>query len=117
MNAPAADNRDPSTVQAPTHQPINVVGIENPLSIKIGGAEFTPGGFVDLTGIFRSRERWHSGLGTNFTSLPLQQHVARWDDSRSSALRDKARVCHLKVDAQPGIHGCNRLLRKRFQRL
>ncbi len=48
---------------------INIVAPENPLAIKIGRAEFTPGGFVDLTGIFRSADVG-SGLGTNFTILP-----------------------------------------------
>src|SRR5579872_1864992 len=33
-------------------QPTNIVTVANPVSIKIGGANFTPGGFVDLTGIF-----------------------------------------------------------------
>src|SRR5579871_5402538 len=35
-------------------QPTNIVTVPNPVSIRIGGADFTPGGFVDLTGIFRS---------------------------------------------------------------
>ncbi|HSM85707.1 MAG TPA: hypothetical protein VLT16_06125 [Candidatus Limnocylindrales bacterium] len=41
---------------------------ESPLSFRIGGAEFTPGGFMDLTGIFRSTNV--GSLGTNFFSIP-----------------------------------------------
>jgi hypothetical protein len=40
-----------------------------PLSIKIGSAEFTPGGFVDMMDVYRSTNVG-SGIGTTFTSIP-----------------------------------------------
>jgi hypothetical protein len=39
-----------------------------PLSFKIGRADFTPGGFLDMTGIFRSTNV--GGIGTSFGSIP-----------------------------------------------
>jgi hypothetical protein len=42
---------------------------ESPLSFKIGGAEFTPGGFMDFTTIFRSTNT--GNLGTNFFTIPF----------------------------------------------
>jgi hypothetical protein len=42
----------------------------SPLSFRIGGAEFTPGGFVDLSAIFRSTNVG-SGIGTSFGAIPF----------------------------------------------
>lgn len=42
----------------------------SPLSFELGPAEFTPGGWADLTGIFRSTDIG-SGTGTSFGSIPL----------------------------------------------
>lgn len=42
---------------------------ESPLSIKIGGAQFTPGGFMDFTVFGRSTELG-SGVGSSFGSIP-----------------------------------------------
>jgi hypothetical protein len=42
---------------------------ESPLSFKLGPAEFTPGAWADLTGIFRSTDIG-SGTGTTFGSIP-----------------------------------------------
>jgi hypothetical protein len=80
-------------------QSINIVGPENPLSIKIGGATFTPGGFVDLTGIFRSRDVG-SGLGTNFTILPYANTLPLGQLSEFRFTGQGSRLS-LKVDAQP----------------
>ena len=41
---------------------------ESPLFFKIGGAEFYPLGFMDLTGIYRSTNL--GGIGTSFGSIP-----------------------------------------------
>jgi hypothetical protein len=41
----------------------------SPLSFKFGPAEFTPGAWADLTGIFRSTDIG-SGTGTSFGSIP-----------------------------------------------
>jgi len=43
---------------------------ESPLSVKIGGAEFTPGGFMDFTTVFRSTNVG-SGIGTSFGGVPF----------------------------------------------
>jgi hypothetical protein len=48
---------------------------ESPLSFRIGGAEFTPGGFMDFTSIFRSTNTGNPG-GTNFFAIPFSNTVA-----------------------------------------
>jgi hypothetical protein len=47
---------------------------ESPLSFRIGGAEFTPGGFMDFTSIFRTTNT--GNLGTNFFAIPYSNTVA-----------------------------------------
>jgi hypothetical protein len=47
---------------------------ESPLSFKIGGAEFTPGGFMDFTAIFRSENTGNPG-GTNFFAIPFSNTI------------------------------------------
>jgi hypothetical protein len=59
---------------------------ESPLSFKIGGAEFTPGGFVDFQNIFRSTNASNgssifsqdngNSIGTNFGVIPFSNTVA-----------------------------------------
>ncbi len=46
-----------------------------PLSIKIGNATFTPGGWADFTALYRTTDVG-SGLGTSFRLHPFQQHGA-----------------------------------------
>jgi hypothetical protein len=47
---------------------------DSPLSIPFGKASLTPGGWVDFTAIFRSRDVG-SGLGTAFASIPFSDTV------------------------------------------
>jgi len=47
---------------------------ESPLSFRIGGADFTPGGFLDLTVFWRSTNVG-SGYGTNFFSIPFANAI------------------------------------------
>lgn len=47
---------------------------ESPLSFRIGGAEFTPGGFLDLTAFWRNTNVG-SGYGTNFFSIPFANTI------------------------------------------
>src|SRR5262245_28616199 len=47
---------------------------ESPLSFKIGGAEFTPGGFVDFENIFRSTNTTNV-TATNFGAIPFSNTV------------------------------------------
>jgi len=98
LNAPNAA----SDVNAPPqnqNKPINIVSPENPVSLKIGAANFTPGGFVDLTGIFRSRDVG-SGLGTNFTTIPYANTLPLGQLSEFRFTGQGSRLS-LKVDAQP----------------
>jgi hypothetical protein len=48
---------------------------ESPLSVKIGGAEFTPGGFMDFTVFGRSTDLG-SGIGSSFGSIPYSNTTA-----------------------------------------
>jgi hypothetical protein len=96
---PASDSSIASLQDPQNKQPINIVAPENPLSIKIGGATFTPGGFVDLTGIFRSRDVG-SGLGTNFTILPYANNLPLGQLSEFRFTGQGSRLS-LKVEAQP----------------
>ena len=41
----------------------------SPLSFNIGNAKFTPGGFMDLTNFFRTKDMG-SGIGSSFNSIP-----------------------------------------------
>ncbi len=45
-----------------------------PLSFKIGGAEFFPLGFMDLTGVYRTTNL--GGIGTSFGSIPFNNTAA-----------------------------------------
>lgn len=45
-------------------------GQRSPLSFRIGDADFTPGGFMDFTALFRSTNVG-SGIGTSFGSIPF----------------------------------------------
>lgn len=110
----AALAADSASIQAPTAyalvaptqrdshpQPaINIVVPDRPVSFKIGGADFTPGGFVDLTGIFRSADVG-SGLGTNFTILPYNNALPLGRLSEFRFTGQGSRLS-LKVDAHPG---------------
>lgn len=48
---------------------------ESPLSIRIGGTEFTPGGFVDFQNIFRTVNTGNV-IGTNFGAIPFGNTAA-----------------------------------------
>jgi len=48
---------------------------ESPLSFRIGGADFTPGGFVDFENIFRSTNTGNAAA-TSFGSIPFSNTTA-----------------------------------------
>ncbi len=48
---------------------------ESPLSFRIGGTEFTPGGFVDFENIFRSTNTGNT-TATTFGGIPFSNQVA-----------------------------------------
>ncbi len=71
----------------------------NPLSFQIGGMQFTPGGFLDFTAVYRSTAVG-SGIGTNFASIPYNNTTAgQLSEFRESA--QNSRVT-LKVSGNRG---------------
>src|SRR5260370_35214682 len=72
----------------------------SPLSFKIGAAEFTPGGFLDITSFTRTTNVG-SGIGTSFGSIPYNNQVpaARLTESHLSAPNSRL---SLKVHSQLG---------------
>ncbi|HEX4605033.1 MAG TPA: hypothetical protein VH724_13625 [Candidatus Angelobacter sp.] len=48
---------------------------DSPLSFRIGGTDFTPGGFVDFQNIFRTVNTGNV-IGTNFGAIPFSNTVA-----------------------------------------
>ena len=75
----------------------NNTGEHSPLSFKIGDALFTPGGFMDFAGIFRTTGTGN-GIGTTFNSLPYNNNlpIAGTNETRFSAQNSRI---SLKVDA------------------
>ena len=51
----------------------------SPLQIKIGSAYITPVGFMDFTGVWRSKTGG-SGIGTNFASIPYNTGGTNFND-------------------------------------
>jgi len=65
---PVASAAAPSP--SPAQQPQNAeTAPASPLSFNIGNAKFTPGGFMDLTNFFRTKDMG-SGIGSSFNSIP-----------------------------------------------
>jgi len=61
----------------------------SPLSFHIGGADFTPGGFLDFSTVWRSRDIG-SGVATSFASVPFANTSAgRMSEFRSSAANSR----------------------------
>jgi TolA-binding protein len=66
---PVASAAAPSP--SPAQQPQNAgTAPASPLSFNIGSAKFTPGGFMDLTNYFRTKDMG-SGIGSSFNSIPF----------------------------------------------
>jgi hypothetical protein len=72
---PAAPDPAPSSVQ-PAAAPAlrDSSPVRGPLSFKIGGATFTPTGFVDFSQVWRTKAVT-SGLPTNFAAVPFRNTV------------------------------------------
>ena len=47
----------------------------SPLAFKIGAADFTPVGFLDFTGVYRSTNT-NGAIGTGFNSIPYSNSAA-----------------------------------------
>jgi hypothetical protein len=73
---------------------------KSPLSFKLGPAEFTPGAWVDLTGIFRSTDIG-SGTGTTFGSIPYNNTTPQADLSEFRFTAQTSRLW-MRVDIPAG---------------
>jgi hypothetical protein len=72
-------------------------GSRSPLSFRIGDAQFTPGGFLDLTSYNRTTNVG-SGIGTSFGSIPFNNSAnGAGDQSESRFTAQNSRVS-LKVE-------------------
>ena len=72
---------------------------QSPLFFKIGGADFTPLGFLDFTSVYRSTDVG-SGIGTGFGGIPFNASspAGRLSETRFSAQNSRVGI---KVDANP----------------
>lgn len=84
---------DPSSSAAP-QQPATQAA---PLSFKIGAAQFTPGGFLDMAAYYRS-ENLGSGLATSFGAIPFNNVLPQGRLSETHFSAQYSRLS-LKVDA------------------
>lgn len=91
----------PHLMDAALHQPATSPALgspyqdgkdrESPLSVRIGGAEFTPGGFMDFTSIFRTVNE--GTLGTNFFNIPYSNATtAHLTEERFTAQNSQIRL-------------------------
>ena len=93
-----------STVKAPADDPptAGAKSDASPLFFRIGKSEFTPGGFLDFTTVFRSKTVG-SGIGTSFGtipySVPSSYPAAGLSELRMSAQNSRL---SLKVDSEIG---------------
>jgi len=70
---------------------------QSPLSFKIGSAQFTPGGFLDMAAYYRS-ENLGSGLATSFGAVPFNNVLPQGRLSETHLSAQYSRLS-LKVDA------------------
>ena len=75
-------------------------GTTSPLSFRIGGADFTPLGFLDMTGVFRSTDVG-SGIGTSFGGIPFNASSPAGQLSELRFSAQNSRI-GLRVDSDPG---------------
>jgi hypothetical protein len=71
--------------------------VPSPLSWKLGAAEFTPGGWADILGIFRTSDIG-SGTGTTFGSIPFNNQEPQAGLTEFRATAQTSRLS-LKVEA------------------
>lgn len=85
---------------ADKHESQSDHGDQSPLSFRLGDADFSPFGFMDLTGVFRSTNVG-SGIGTTFGSIPFNGSAPA---GQLTELRFSAQNSRLgmRVDANPG---------------
>jgi hypothetical protein len=77
-DASALPPETPATARAVPRQKEDLLAGDgkpfSPLSFRIGGAEFTPGGFADVISVFRTTNA--NGIGTSFGSIPFNNTPA-----------------------------------------
>ena len=73
----------------PTGVVVPISQAASPLAFHIGGADFTPGGFMDFSNVWRSTNIG-SGVATSFSGVPFSNTAAgRMDEFRSSAANSR----------------------------
>ncbi len=75
-------------------------GDQSPLFFRIGGAEFSPLGFLDFTSVYRSTDVG-SGIGTSFGSIPFNGSSPAGELSELRFSAQNSRI-GLKIDENPG---------------
>jgi hypothetical protein len=75
---------------------------KSPLSFRIGNADFTPGGFVDITSINRTTNVG-SGIGTSFGGIPYSNSLPAAGLTESRLSTQNSRLS-LKVNANTGVN-------------
>lgn len=98
-SAPAG-KADSTAVPAPSAKAQSASDDQSPLFFKIGGAEFSPLGFLDMTSVYRSTDVG-SGIGTSFGSIPFNGTSPAGQISELRFSAQNSRI-GLKVDANPG---------------
>ena len=107
--SPAMSAAAPATSSASTKKPVTMssdpqamnASDHSPLSFKIGDAQFTPGGFMDFTSVFRTTGTGN-GIGTTFGGIPFSNAgtaLGNVNETRFSAQNSRI---SLKVDAPVG---------------
>jgi hypothetical protein len=85
----AAAPAQPATATAAAPSAPAAEASASPLSFRIGGAEFTPGGFMDFATAWRSTNIG-SGVATSFAAVPMGNTAAgRIQEFRSSAANSR----------------------------
>lgn len=90
----------PNSHKPPVTEPSQAVEVnQSSLSFRIGGADFTPIGFLDLTAVYRSTNVG-SGIGTSFGSIPFNgaSPAGRLSEMRFSAQNSRI---GLDIEANP----------------
>ena len=89
----------PSNQKKAVERPNGTSTLEAPLSLRIGAAEFTPGGFMAFTTAFRSTNMG-SGVATSFGTVPFSNTAS----GKLSEIRlgGQASRMNLKVTSHPG---------------
>lgn len=101
VSIPSAATATPAAgTPVPAPAPQDAKDQHSPLFFKIGDAQFTPGGFMDLTAVFRTTGTG-TGIGTGFNSIPFNNNlpIAATSETRFSVQNSRI---SLRADAPVG---------------